>query len=62
MLRGSDQADLLVCGRGRDKAFVLRSERRLTRVVGCEHVVAVDTLTADQQDGALADADTEADG
>jgi hypothetical protein len=32
----------------------------LTRIVDCESVVVVDTLTADQTDGELADADAEA--
>ena len=55
------QRDLLDCGLGRDRAFVLRSERPMTVLVGCEKVYVVDVLTADQQEGELAEADVEAD-
>jgi len=54
--------DLLNCGQGSDKAWVLRSERSHTQLVGCEVVFVVDAPTADQDEGENADADTEADG
>jgi hypothetical protein len=56
------QRDLLDCGLGRDRAYVLRSERRLTVLVSCERVYLVDVLNADQQEGELAEADVEAGG
>jgi hypothetical protein len=54
--------DLLNCGPGNDKAFVLRSERPRTQLVGCETVFVVDVLSPDQEEGENADADDEADG
>ena len=56
------EPDVLNCGRGNDKAWVLRAERPRTRLVGCEKVYLVDVLTSDQEEGENADADTEADG
>jgi len=47
---------------GRDKGWILRSERPRTRVVGCEVVYVVDAVSPDQQEGENADADAEADG
>ena len=61
-LAADGDPDLLNCGPGHDKAFVLRSERPRTQLVGCEVVVIVDTLTADQEEGENSDADAEADG
>jgi hypothetical protein len=55
------QPDVLHCGPGRDKAFVLRSERPRTALVGCEDVEVVEVLTTDQEEGENADADAEAD-
>ncbi len=53
--------DLLNCGPGNDKAWVLRAERPRTQLVGCETVFVVDGPSADQDEGENADADTEAD-
>ena len=39
-LAADGQPDLLDCGPGDDKAFVLRSERPLTRLVGCEKLLS----------------------
>jgi len=55
------QNDLLDCGPGSDKAFVLRAERPLTRLVGCEKVYIVVAPTADQDEGENSEADAEAD-
>ena len=55
------QPDLLNCGPGNDKAFVLRSERPRTQLVGCEKVEVVEAPTADQDEGENATADAEAD-
>ena len=54
--------DLLQCGPGRDKAWILREERARTQVVGCETVYVVVEVSPDQNEGENADADTEADG
>jgi Ca2+-binding RTX toxin-like protein len=54
--------DLLNCGPGNDKAWVLRAERPRTQLVGCETVYVVEAATPDQDEGENADADTEADG
>jgi Ca2+-binding RTX toxin-like protein len=56
------QPDLLNCGRGDDKAYVLRSERPSTRLVGCEALYVVVSLTDDQAEGENSDADAEAEG
>ena len=56
------QPDALHCGRGDDRAVVLRSERPLTRITGCERLELVVILTADQEAGENADTDAEADG
>src|SRR5688500_11240697 len=61
-LAADGDVDLLRCGLGRDKAWVLRAERARTQVVGCEIVYLVDVVTADQNEGENADADTEAEG
>ena len=61
-LAADGDPDLLNCGPGNDKAFVLRSERSRTQLVGCEVVFIVDALTADQDEGENTDSDTEADG
>ena len=53
--------DLLNCGPGSDKAWVLRAERPRTQLVGCETVFVVDGPSPDQDEGENADADTEAD-
>ena len=50
------------CGPGDDKAFVLRSERPSTTLVGCETLLVVVELTAEQEESENSDADTEADG
>ena len=42
------QLDVLNCGDGHDEAFVLRAERPLTRLNGCEKLYLVVDLTADQ--------------
>jgi Ca2+-binding RTX toxin-like protein len=55
------EPDLLNCGPGNDKAWVLRAERPRTQLVGCEKVYVVDVLTPDQDEGENSDADTEAD-
>ena len=61
--RGTDNdPDLLNCGPGDDKALVLRSERPSTTLVGCETLLIVVELTAEQEEGENTDADTEADG
>ena len=54
--------DLLQCGPGHDKAWILRSERPQTQVGGCEVIYVVDVVSPDQDEGENADADTEADG
>jgi hypothetical protein len=54
------EPDLLNCGPGHDRAFVLRSERPRTTFIGCEVVFVVDAPTADQDEGENADADAEA--
>ena len=41
---------------------MLRSERPSTTLVGCETLLIVVELTADQEEGENSDADTEADG
>lgn len=56
------QHDLLDCGPGSDKAFVLRAERPLTRIVSCETLYIVVTPTSDQNEGESSEADAEADG
>ena len=56
------QEDILDCGRGDDTAYVLRTERPSTRLIGCERLYLVVDLTADQAEGEDADADAEADG
>ncbi len=56
------QDDLLACGPGHDEAFVLRSERPMTRLQGCEKLFLVVDLTPDQNEGENSDADAEADG
>ena len=56
------QLDVLHCGPGDDKAFVLRSERPNTRLVSCETLYIVVTTTADQEEGENSEADAEADG
>ncbi len=61
-LAADGDPDLLHCGPGEDKAFVLRSERPSTRLVGCETLLIVVELSADQEEGENADADAEADG
>ena len=61
-LAADGDVDLLQCGPGRDTAWILRSERRITQVVGCEFVYLVDVLTQEQADEENTDADTEADG
>ena len=48
-------------GPGHVEAFVLRSERRRTQLVGCELVFVVDGATADQDEGENTDADVDAD-
>jgi Ca2+-binding RTX toxin-like protein len=55
------EPDLLSCGPGNDKAWVLRAERPTTQLVGCEKVYVVDVLTADQDEGENADTDAAAD-
>ena len=60
-LAADGDVDLLQCGPGRDTAWILRSERRITQVVGCEVVYLVDVLTHEQGESENADADTEAD-
>jgi hypothetical protein len=45
-----------------DKAFVLRSERPATRLVGCETGFILVELTSDQEEGDNSDTDTLADG
>jgi len=61
-LAADGDVDLLQCGTGRDTAWILRSERRITQVVGCEVVYLVDVLSREQADEENTDADTEADG
>jgi Ca2+-binding RTX toxin-like protein len=61
-LAADGDVDLLQCGPGRDKAWVLRAERPRTQVVGCELIYLVDVVTPDQEEGENTDADTEADG
>ena len=61
-LAADGDPDLLNCGPGNDKAWVLRSERLRTQLIGCEVVFIVDGLTADLDEGETADADREADG
>ena len=61
-LAADNDPDLLNCGPGDDKAFVLRSERPSTTLVGCETLLIVVELSADQEEGENSDADTEADG
>jgi hypothetical protein len=54
------QPDLLNCGTGKDRAWVLRSERPRTQLVGCEKVEVVEAPTPDQDEGENAEADAEA--
>ncbi len=61
-LAADGQHDLLNCGSGDDKAFVLRSERPNTRLVGCETLYLVVSLTDDQAEGENSEADAEAEG
>ncbi len=61
-LAADGDPDLLNCGPGNDKAWVLRGERPRTQLVGCEVVFVVDAPSSDQDEGENADADTEADG
>ena len=61
-LAADGQVDVLNCGDGSDEAFVLRAERRLTRLYGCEKLYLVVDLTTDQAEGETATADAEADG
>jgi Ca2+-binding RTX toxin-like protein len=56
------QVDVLNCGDGADEAFVLRAERPLTRLYGCEKLYVVVELTPDQSEGETAEADAEAEG
>ncbi len=56
------QIDVLNCGDGSDEAFVLRAERSLTRLNGCEKLYLVVDLTPDQAEGETATADAEAEG
>lgn len=56
-LAADGDPDLLHCGPGNDKAWVLPSERPRTQLVGCETVFVVDAPTADQDEGENADAD-----
>jgi hypothetical protein len=44
------EPDLFNCGPGNDTAFVLRSERPRTALVGCAEVVVVEVLTADEDE------------
>jgi Ca2+-binding RTX toxin-like protein len=60
-LAADGDPDLLDCGPGHDRAWVLRSERPRTQLSGCEVVFVVDAPTADQDEGENTDADTEAD-
>ena len=60
-LAADGDPDLLNCGPGDDRAWVLRSERPLTQIVGCETIYVVVTVSPDQDEGENADADTEAD-
>ena len=60
-LAADGDVDLLQCGPGRDKAWVLRAERPRTQIVGCEVIYLVDVVSPDQEEGENADADTEAD-
>jgi Ca2+-binding RTX toxin-like protein len=61
-LAADGDVDLLQCGPGHDTAWILRSERARTQVVGCEVIYVVDVLTPEQSDDENADADSEADG
>jgi Ca2+-binding RTX toxin-like protein len=61
-LAADGDVDLLQCGPGRDKAWILRAERARTQVVGCEVVYVVDVLDPVQEQEENTDADTEADG
>ncbi len=54
--------DVLNCGDGSDEAFVLRAERPLTRLHGCEKLYLVVDLTPEQAEGETAEADAEAEG
>jgi hypothetical protein len=61
-LAADGKPDLLACGPGNDEAFVLRSERALTTLRGCEKLFLMVDLTSDQPEGENAEADVEADG
>jgi Ca2+-binding RTX toxin-like protein len=60
-LAADGDVDLLSCGPGHDRAWVLRSERPRTQVTRCEVIFLVDVVSPDQNEGENADADTEAD-
>ena len=59
-LAADGDVDLLQCGPGRDKAWVLRAERPRTQVVGCEIDLPRRRRARRQNEGENADADTEA--
>jgi hypothetical protein len=61
-LAADGKLDVLNCGPGQDEAFVLRSERPNTRLVGCEKLYLVVNLTPDENEGENSVADDEADG